>query len=192
LPRPLLVAARGSADRRRPVRYRKEARRDGRTGCRCGTTRSPNTDEELADYRGSIVDLAPGTAYEVQLTSGRHGDARRPQGVDVERGVPVRGVVRAADGDKPLAITESGNAPAYGSMTAAGSRSTSAISTTACITIDASYVIVRGFTLKGAGLPGGTKAIGAIRSEAAGNIVIEECDISGWGRTMRPRGSGVD
>ncbi len=28
----------------------------------------PGTDEDLTDYRGSIVDLTPGTTYEIQLT----------------------------------------------------------------------------------------------------------------------------
>ena len=54
-----------------------------------------------------------------------------------------------------------------------------------CIQIDASYVIVRGLTLKGAG----ADAINL--GPDVHDVVIEDCDISGWGR-ISPSGFGVD
>ena len=63
-----------------------------------------------------------------------------------------------------------------------------------CVTIDASYVILRGFTLKGAGAAGEAprKAIGAIRIDGGHDIVIEDCDVSDWGRLDPATGFGFD
>jgi hypothetical protein len=55
-------------------------------------------------------------------------------------------------------------------------------------------VILRGFTLKGAGAATNvsTKPIGAIRIDGGHNIVIEDCDISDWGRLNPKTGFGFD
>src|SRR6185436_5945519 len=59
--------AEGSADRPVTVRYRKDGAADWKDALPMRYNPIPNTDEDLADYRGSIVELAPGTSYEVQL-----------------------------------------------------------------------------------------------------------------------------
>ena len=63
-----------------------------------------------------------------------------------------------------------------------------------CITIDASYVIVRGLTLKGAGAADNTssKPIGAIVITGGHDIIIEDCDISDWGRLDPKTGFGFN
>jgi len=121
-----------------------------------------DTDEELADYRGSVVDLAPGTAYEVQLTLSGTATTTTVKASTWSETFPVGEVVRAADGDKPLAIKDSGTPAAWRVYDGKGVTIDVRHQHDACITIDASYVIVRGFTLKGAGMAGTTKPLGAI------------------------------
>ena len=47
----------------------------------------PKTDEDLADYRGSIVHLDAGHHLRSPTDPGRHADHRQPDGHDLERGV---------------------------------------------------------------------------------------------------------
>jgi len=182
----------GSAEREVTVRYRQEGAPDWKTGLPMRYNPIPDTDEELADYRGSVVDLTPGTAYEVQLTLSGTATATTVKASTWSETFPAGEVVRAADSDKPLAIKESGTPAAWRVYDGKGVTIDVRHQHDACITIDASFVIVRGFTLKGAGVAGGTKAIGAIQIRSGRNIVIEECDISGWGRTNAATGFGVD
>src|SRR5688572_16201029 len=58
----------GSADKAVSVRYRKEGTSIWKEALSMRYNPIPKTDEDLADYRGSIVDLSPATRYEVQLT----------------------------------------------------------------------------------------------------------------------------
>ncbi|MGD8241097.1 MAG: hypothetical protein PVH68_21265, partial [Armatimonadota bacterium] len=57
----------GSADREVTVRYRPEGGREWREALPMRYNPIPETDEDLAEYRGSIVNLDPGTAYEIEL-----------------------------------------------------------------------------------------------------------------------------
>src|SRR5436190_1261850 len=75
---------------------------------------------------------------------------------------PVGESVKVDGGDKPLAITQSGTAAAYRLYDGRGATIDVRHLHDSCITIDASYVIVRGLTLKGAGASDNTKPIGAI------------------------------
>jgi hypothetical protein len=182
----------GSADRLVNVRYRKDGATEWKDALPMRYNPIPDTDEDLADYRGSIVELAPGTSYEVQLTlSGTAATATFRASTWSEE-FPAGEVVKTGDGSQPLAITESGKPNAYRVYDGRGVTIDVRHQQEACITIDASYVIVRGFTLKGAGVPGGTKPIGAITVRGGRNIVIEECDISDWGRKNAATGFGVD
>ena len=107
---------------------------------------------------------------------------------------PIGETVRVADRDTPLAITESGTPDAYRVYDGRGATIDVRHQHDQCITIDASYVIVRGFTLKGAGA-GETargRPIGAIQIEGGHDIVIEDCDISDWGRLNPKTGFGCN
>src|SRR3954453_22739980 len=58
----------GSADGEVQVRYRPRGAADWKPALSMRYNPIPETDEDLADYRGSVVHLTPGTTYEVELT----------------------------------------------------------------------------------------------------------------------------
>ena len=58
----------GAAEREVLVRYRPQGRTDWKEGLPMRYNPIQNTDEDLTDYRGSIVHLAPATVFEVRLT----------------------------------------------------------------------------------------------------------------------------
>ena len=148
----------------------------------------PGTDEDLTDYRGSIVHLTPGTTYEIQLTLNRTTTTARLTGRTWSEVFPVGETIRLGNRGTPLKITDSGAPGAYRLYDGRGATIDIRHREDACITLNASYVILRGFTLQGAGAanrtPKGT--IGAIAIEGGHDIVIEDCDISDWGR-LDPR-----
>ncbi|MBK1857113.1 right-handed parallel beta-helix repeat-containing protein [Cerasicoccus arenae] len=131
-----------------------------------------------AEYRGSIVYLDAGTTYEVKLQL-ENGPTRI---FDVntwdENFKIARTVKLPKEYSETYVIEEGGNeADGYvlyeaeeGSVWDANDVAPSNIQ------INASWVIVRGLTLKGAKTHG--IVLGAVN-----HIVIEHCDISGWGET---------
>jgi hypothetical protein len=160
----------------------------------------PGTDEDLADYRGSIVNLRPATTYDIQLTLKAEN---REQGSPTtatqtartwSEDFPVGQTVRVTDRDTPLQIKESGSPGAYRLYDGRGATIDVRHNHDQCIIIDASYVIVRGLTLKGAGVgePDKARPIGAIEVGGGHDIVIEDCDISDWGRRDPATGFGRD
>jgi hypothetical protein len=129
------------------------------------------------EYRGSIVKLRPGSKYEISL---------RLKSTDVT--VPLRAetwpdnfpiaktVSLPANSDRTLTIAESGSSAGYvlyapGAIDVAGNSDY-------CVVVKASHVILRGLTLKNA------RIHGIYLAEGAHDVVIENCDISGWGRVM--------
>jgi hypothetical protein len=148
----------------------------------------------LGDYRGSIVNLAPGTTYEVQLTLAGTGVTETLTARTWSDEFPVGPTIRIADRDEPLAVTESGTSAGYRIYDGRGTTIDVHHRHDRCITVQASHVILRGFTLKGAGAVGNAsrKPIGAIRIEGGHDIVIEDCDISDWGRLNSQTGVGFD
>ncbi len=125
-------------------------------------------DTRNRECRGSLVQLESGTKYEIKV-----GGAPFSATTWRER-FPIARTVKVAGG-KSLAITEGGSASGYvlytGDATIDG-----ADSEQYNITIAAPYVIVRGLKLKGAKQD-------AIRIlPGAHDVVIEDNDISGWGR----------
>ncbi len=168
----------------------------GTTGCevrfrKAGTTAWSQGlplwyDSRDSQCRGSLVHLTPDTSYEVELNlpgqaasralAFRTWSNRRP----VARTVAVAGASATT-----LNITEGGSASGYVVYEGNGATLDGANSAQYNVTINASYVIVRGLTLKGAKQD-------AIRiSPNATDVVIEDNDISGWGR-QRSGNWGVD
>jgi hypothetical protein len=144
------------------VRYRRQGESAWKEALAMRYNPIAGTDEDLADYRGSIVHLAPGTTYEIQLTLA--GGPSLPVGL--LRGTsttanlaattwseefPVGETVRVGDRDTPLTITESGTPKAYRVYDGRGATIDVRHRHDSCITVNASNVILRDFTLKGAG-----------------------------------------
>lgn len=174
----------GSEDKSCGVRYRPAGKGEWKEGFPLWF------DARNSEYRGSLVHLRPGTEYEIVLSL---------------TGSPVRASLRArtwsetfpvaervplpAQSSETLVIRQSGT-PAgyrwYGPPAGAGTATIDAAGRQdVCVKIEASYVILHGLTLRNA-------RIHAILLEGeVHDVVIEECDISGWGRVAED-GWGVD
>ncbi len=184
----------GAAGKEVQVRYRRQGDAEWKTGLPMRYNPIPNTDEDLADYRGSIVYLAPATTYEVQLTLADTPTTAKLTATTWSQEFPVGHTIRVGDRQKPLTITESGTPGAWRLYDGRGATIDVRHRQDYCISVNASYVILRGFTLKGAGAAGNTRRspIGAILIEGGHHIVLEECDISDWGRLNPKTGFGFN
>jgi len=153
-----------------------------------------NTDQELTDYRGSIVYLQPATTYEIQLTLAGSTTNATLTATTWSEEFPVGETIRVGSRHTPLLITESGTPKAWRVYDGRGATIDVRHQEDACVTINASNVIVRGFTLRGAGTTNlvPRRTIGAIRIEGGRDIVIEDCDVSDWGRLNPATGFGFD
>ncbi|MHC5038655.1 MAG: right-handed parallel beta-helix repeat-containing protein [Planctomycetota bacterium] len=135
--------------------------------------------ERRREYRGSIVGLDPGTRYEIELSLS--GTKRKKQLVATTwpEDFPIqRRVVVAPAGKKPLVI-RNGGSPRGFVLYAPGPRSKAVIEVPnqdgVCgVHVKASYVIVRGLTIQGG-------RNGILIDPDVHDVVIEHCDISGWG-----------
>lgn len=152
------------------------------------------TDEDLTDYRGSIVHLQPATTYEVELTLAGTSTSTRLTASTWSEKFPEGEVVRVPSGDQPLVITEGGKPDAWRVYDGTGATIDVKHRQNSCVTVNASYVILRGFVLKGAGVTNNLvkKSIGAINVESGHDIVVEGCDISDWGRLNPKTGFGFN
>lgn len=136
--------------------------------------------EHRRQYRGSLVNLTPGTEYEVELSleeTGRRSSLRVRTWAET---FPVGETVVVHDSDSPLTVNTSGTPAGYTLYTHSPDSKTAAVDVAnrhaQCVEVRASNVILRGLTLKGAAEHG-------IRLfEGCHDIIIEDCDISGWGR----------
>jgi hypothetical protein len=176
------------------VRYRRQGETAWNDGYPLRYNPISNTDEDLTDYRGSLVHLAPGTTYEVALAlDGTDTTARLTATTWSER-FPIGETVRVDSRDTPLAITESGTASGYRVYDGRGATIDVRHEYDSCITVKASHVILRGFTLRGAGAANSKSGwiVGAIQIDGGHDIVIEDCDISDWGRLDPKTGFGTD
>ena len=134
-----------------------------------------------AGYRGSIVNLDPGTAYEIKLELLKTGTEEELLAETWSEEFPIAHTVHLPAGttNQPLEITGSGSPDGYVLYTHPdGGRSTIDVDNQedSCIYVGASYVVVRGLTLRRARVHG-IRILNNVH-----DVVIEECDISGWGR----------
>jgi hypothetical protein len=171
----------GGGDRACAVRYRAAGARQWREAIPLWF------DARNSEYRGSIVDLKPDTGYEIEL---RLNGAARVLGARTwSENPPVAKTIRlTANSSRTLVVDQSGNSRGYVLYTPEQGK-TAVIDVDGkadeCVLIRASYVILRGVTVRGA-------AINGINIEnGSHDVVIENCDISGWGR-VEPDGWGHD
>ncbi|MFC1610227.1 hypothetical protein ACFL6C_04665 [Myxococcota bacterium] len=132
-----------------------------------------------SEYRGSLVHLFSGTPYEIELSL-EGGETASLIAATWHERFPIGQTHELPESSaSTLVIEESGSAQGYILYThVPGTTATldAADAQDYNITIDASYVVVRGLALKNA-------RQSAIRINGASHdVVIEECDISGWGR----------
>jgi len=137
-------------------------------------------DSRNSECRGSIVMLQPGTQYEVQM--GLPGQAFK-KGLAVatwnEQFPIAQTITLPATSSSQLTISSGGTPSGYVLYQAAPGGSTIDVANAKQynVLVSAPYVIVRGLTLKNAQIDG-------IRIlPGAHHVVIEDNDISGWGRS---------
>ena len=139
-------------------------------------------DARNAECRGSIVHLQPGTDYAVEMGVGGSFQA----GVNVKtwsESLPIAKTVKVESGSNTLAITEGGTKDGYVVYEGPATIDVANAKDFA-VTIAAPYVIVRGLTVKGA------KRNGIHLLAGAHDVVIEDNDISGWGRLRTTLSNG--
>jgi len=134
----------------------------------------PGTDLDLADYRGSLVHLRPGATYEIELSVDDGTEQKTLTASTWPDAFPVARTVQVESGSNPLDITESGTPEGYVLYDGSGAVLDVADQADYNITVDASHVILRGFTLRAAHRH-------AIRIFGGHDIIIEDSEISGWG-----------
>ena len=139
------------------------------------------------EYRGSLVGLTPGTTYDVQLQLGESGRQVALTRSTWSARLPVARTVRVPASTRPLRITEGGGPDGYVLYTPATNSSGIAVSTSElnAVSVEASYVVVRGFQLRG-----GRDGLRVAAGEH--DVVIEENDISGWGHIAPDAGRRPD
>jgi hypothetical protein len=141
------------------------------------------------EYRGSIVMLRPGTVYEIEVfLTGVNKIARTTASTWKEKLPVAKTIFLPRHSAKTIVITKGGSASGY-ILYSASAKDSAIIDVNDQqdydIDIQAPYVIIRGLGLKGARMHG-------IRiAPNLTDIVIENNDISGWGR-IAADGWGVD
>ena len=143
---------------------------------------------DRADYRGSIVNLMPGTIYDIHLTLEGTNLTEDLQISTWSEDFPIGQTITPGDMTTRLSYSGLNGTPdAYVLIEGTGSTIDIQDGSPQCIRlIDCEYVIIRGYTLKNAGES-------AIRFFNSHHIVVENCDISQWGEEDIPgTGFGVN
>jgi len=107
-------------------------------------------DSRNGECRGSLVGLTNGTTYEAQLNLPGQPVAKAVTFATWANSKPVASTVKVASGSATLNITQGGSASGYVVYDGTGSTLDAANGQQYNITVNAPYVIIRGFTLKGA------------------------------------------
>ena len=156
------------------VRYRKLGANDWREGLPLWF------DARNGECRGSLVTLTPDTDFEIELLEPATKALARVQARTWRETYPIaQTVYLPEESDATLTIDRSGGPDGYLLFTARpGSTATIDVGgrTDSNIVVNGSYIIIRGLAIRNAG----RSAI--VLGENAHDVVIEENDISGWGR----------
>jgi len=145
-------------------------------------------DARERQYRGSLVNLKPGTAYDIRLDA---GDAPAEfQARTLAEDFPIGKTTYLPGGgtDQPIVIKEAGTENGWHLVTpAAGAKLVSDVFNLSDfnVSVEADYVIVRGLELKNAAMHG------VLIRRGVQHVVVEDCHITGWGRAGGARVWGV-
>ena len=165
--------ARGGPDREVSVKFREAGREEWRKGLPL-RYHPVDTSECKADYRGSLVNLTPGTTYEIVLSL-EGTDARAScRGTTWSEDFPVTSTVKVSDRDTTLSVDKSGSPDGYVLYEGTDCTIDTHNKDDLGIAVRGSYVILRGFTIRNVKKHG-------IRLFEGHHVVIEDCDISKWG-----------
>jgi hypothetical protein len=130
------------------------------------------------ECRGSLVNLTPNTSYEVQMGPVGGAMTHTVSFKTWSNTVPVAKTVTVSGGSGTLNITSGGTASGYVVYDGGGATLDAANAQQFNVTINASYVVLRNLKLTGA-------MQDAIRiSPNVTDVIVEDNDISNWGRTM--------
>ena len=132
-------------------------------------------DSRNSECRGSLVHLTPGTNYEARFALPGQAPSKGRTFTTWSENLPIARTVQVQSGSQMLNITEGGTKDGYVLYTGPA---TIDVGNAADhnVRISAPYVIVRGLTMKNARMD-------AVKMfPGAHDVVIEDNDISGWGR----------
>lgn len=162
--------AQGSPEREVSVKFREAGQQQWREGhpLRYHPIEAP---ECRADYRGSLVNLTPATTYDIVLTLDGTDLQAESSGTTWSEDFSVRSTVKVSDRETTLTVSESGAPDAYVLYDGTGCTIDPGNKEDVGIAVNASYVILRGFTIRNVREHG-------IRLFSGHHIVIEDCDIS--------------
>lgn len=172
----------GSAERSVTTEYRKKGESAWKPALPLWFDATLHAEEaamHTAEYRGSIVNVDAGSTYQVRLQL-QDGPERVLEVSTWDEDFKIaRKVTVPRESSDTFTITEGGSAEEGYVLYEAEPGTVWDVNdqATSNIKIDASWVIVRGLTLKGA------KNHGIVLGDV-NHIVIDACDISGWGETM--------
>lgn len=131
-------------------------------------------DASSNQVRGSIVNLSPGTAYDVKIFNTDTWDDTTIQATTWSETFPVASVINVGS-PGILYANQSGTVNGYTLYTpSAGGGTINGNGAAHCVEISGSYIIVRGLNLSNALYP-------IIIKSGASNIIIENCTITDWG-----------
>ncbi|MHC4682044.1 MAG: right-handed parallel beta-helix repeat-containing protein, partial [Planctomycetota bacterium] len=144
-------------------------------------------DERDSEYRGSIVGLTPDTEYEIELVCEQQNIRFKTRTRSEEFKIGKTTTLDAGVTATTVRITESGNedgwhlvTPKPGDKTIIDPENTMDYN----IVVEASFVIIRGIELKNAAIHG------ILVERGVHDVVVEDCDITFWGRIGGPRTFG--
>ena len=165
--------ARGGPDREVSVKFREAGREEWRKGLPL-RYHPVDTSECKADYRGSLVNLTPGTTYEIVLSLEGTEARASCRGTTWSEDFPVTSTVKVSDRDTTLSVDKSGSPDGYVLYDGTDCTIDTHNKDDLGIAVRGSYVILRGFTIRNVKKHG-------IRLFEGHHVVIEDCDISKWG-----------
>ena len=141
----------------------------------CGNNPVTGKRYDKADYRGSLVNLKPDTEYDIHLTLEGTATDTIIQATTWSETFPISQTIKPGNLTTKYVVPSSGTAQGYLLIDGTGDTIDIQDGSFSCIDIkNKEYVIIRGYTLKNAARYG-------IFFENCEHIVIEGCDISGWG-----------
>jgi len=133
-------------------------------------------DSSKSQCRGSLVGLTQNTSYEAQLNLPGQAATKSITFTTWANAKPVAQTIKVASGSTTVNVNVSGTATGYVVYDGTGA-TLDGTNVANNITVNASYVIVRGFTLKNA------QQNGILIDKNQHDVIIEDNDISNWGRT---------